>query len=101
MNNTAKKVAELLLSIKAFTFRFDPPYTYTNGLKSPVYLDNRLVMSYPEIRDQIIALYIETIKGKIIVETALENGQITQKEKDSIDVWFENPPAWAKKMGFE
>jgi orotate phosphoribosyltransferase len=214
---TAKKVANLLLSIQAVTFRFNPPFTYTTGLKSPVYLDNRIVMSYPDVRNQIINFYIEAIKeniglpnaewisatataaiphgtlvadrlhlplvyvrpttksygkgnkiegylkkgskvviiedhittadsvvnniktiresgseatycittstyetqksqdslkennitllplttGKIIIQTALENGQITQKEKDSIDVWFEDPPAWAKKMGFE
>jgi orotate phosphoribosyltransferase len=61
----AQKTARLLLSIQAVTFRFDPPYTYTNGLKSPIYLDNRLVMSYPKVRDEIIKLYIQTIKNNI------------------------------------
>src|SRR5437870_2558233 len=61
----ARKAANLLLSIQAVTFRFDPPYTYTSGLKSPIYLDNRLVMSFPKVRDQIINLYILTIKNKI------------------------------------
>lgn len=62
---TAENVALLLLKIGAVTFRFDPPYTYTSGLRSPIYLDNRLVMSYPQVRDQIIDAYIETIKKKI------------------------------------
>jgi orotate phosphoribosyltransferase len=207
----AKKIAKLLLSIGAMTFRFDPPYVYTTGLKSPIYLDNRLVMSYPKVREQIIDAYIEVIKdqigldnvdcisatataaipqgawvagklnlpmvfvrpttksygkggkvegifkkgakiliiedhittaqsvvgnaqairelggivkytvatttfetqkaaellrennvkliplttGKIIVETALEEKLITQKEKESVDEWFKDPPAWA------
>ncbi len=211
---TAKEVAKLLLSIQAVTFRFNPPYTYTTGLKSPVYLDNRVVMSHPEVRSKIINYYVEAIKkhiginnvewisatataaipqgtlvadrlaipmvyvrpttksygkgnkiegylkkgskvviiedhittaesvvnnansirdagsivtycvttttyeteksqhalqqndiiliplttGKIIIETAYENGQITEQEKDSIDTWFQDPPAWASTV---
>src|SRR5260221_9842376 len=65
MKNTSQKVANLLLSINAVTFRFDPPYTYTTGLKSPVYLDNRLVMSYPKVRQEIIACYLQVVKDTI------------------------------------
>ena len=217
MISSDKKIAKLLLSIGAMTFRFDPPYIYTTGLKSPIYLDNRLVMSYPDVRKQIIDAYLEVIKdqiglenvdcisatataaipqgawvagrlnlpmvfvrpttksygkggkvngvfkkgdkvlivedhistatsvagnaeairelggivkycvatttfetiksieklkeiklkllplttGKIIVETALEEKLITQKEKESVDEWFKDPPSWAKKMGLE
>lgn len=61
----SSKVAKLLLSIKAVTFRFNPPYTYTSGLKSPIYLDNRLIMSYPKIRDKIVSYYIDAIKNNI------------------------------------
>ncbi len=61
----AEKTAELLLGIKAVTFRFDPPYTYTSGLKSPIYLDNRLVMSYPSVRNKIVNSYILVLKKKI------------------------------------
>lgn len=217
MTTSDKKIAKLLLSIGAMTFRFDPPYVYTTGLKSPVYLDNRLVMSYPKVRKQVIDAYIEVIKneigienvdyisatataaipqgawvanklnlpmvyvrpqtksygkggkvegifkkganiliiedhittaqsvvgnaeairelggkvkfcvatttyetqkskdllrenkvkllalttGKVIVQTALEEKRISQKEKESIDEWFKDPSAWAKKMGLE
>ncbi len=65
---TAEKVAKLLLSIGAMTFRFNPPFVYSSGLKSPVYLDNRLVMSYPKIRTQIIKFYIHIIKEQIGIE---------------------------------
>lgn len=217
MTTTDKKIAKLLLSIGAMTFRFNPPYIFTTGLKSPVYLDNRLVMSYPKVRTQIADAYIKTIKeniglenvdcisatataaipqgawvadrlnlpmvfvrpttksygkqtqvegvvnknakvliiedhistaasvagnaqairklggivkyviasttyetakskdilkenklkllplttGKIMAETAFEEGLISQKEKDSIDLWFQDPPAWAKKVGLK
>jgi orotate phosphoribosyltransferase len=60
-----KKIAKILLNIKAVTFRFDPPYTYTSGLKSPIYLDNRLVMSYPDQRKIVIDAYIKAIKEQI------------------------------------
>lgn len=60
-----KEAADILLSINAVSFRFDPPFTYTSGLQSPIYLDNRLVMSHPEERSRIIELYIETIKQHI------------------------------------
>jgi orotate phosphoribosyltransferase len=217
MKNASDNVAKLLLSIGAMTFRFDPPYVFTTGLKSPVYLDNRLVMSYPDIRKQIVDAYIDVIKttiglenvdvisatataaiphgawvadrlnlpmvfvrpstksygkqtrvegvfkkgakvlivedhistaasvagnaqairelggivkycvstttyetaksveilkenkikllplttGKLLVETALKQKLITKEEKESIDIWFQDPPSWAKKMGFE
>jgi orotate phosphoribosyltransferase len=68
MISPAQKVAKLLLSIGAMTFRFDPPYVYTTGLKSPIYLDNRLVMSFPKVRKQIINAYIEAIKKEIGLE---------------------------------
>lgn len=212
-----EEVAKLLLKIGAVTFRFDPPYTYTSGLKSPVYLDNRLVMSYPSVRKQIINFYGEVIKkqiglrnvewisatataaiphgawvadklnmpmvyvrpttksygkggkvegylkkgskvliiedhistaesvagnaqairdlggkieycvatttyetqkskdnlnankvklitlttGKIIVETAYENKYLTNDEKKKVDLWFADPPNWAKKLGLD
>ncbi len=67
-NDVSAKAADLLLSVDAVSFRFDPPFTYTSGLLSPIYLDNRLVMSYPEVRKQIIDLYIEVIKEKIGLE---------------------------------
>lgn len=61
----AQDTAELLLKIGAVTFRFNPPYTFTSGIKSPMYLDNRLVMSYPQIRKRIIDLYVKKIKKEI------------------------------------
>lgn len=63
--NISKETAKLLLQIKAVSFRFNPSFTFTSGIKSPIYLDNRLVMSYPEVRKKIIKFYIELIKEKI------------------------------------
>lgn len=64
-NDISAKAADLLLSIDAVSFRFNPPYTYTSGLQSPMYLDNRLIMSYPDVRRKMIDLYIAMIKEQI------------------------------------
>ncbi|MDP3982698.1 MAG: orotate phosphoribosyltransferase [bacterium] len=211
----AEEVSRLLFKINAVSFKFDPPYTFTSGLKSPIYLDNRLIISYPEVRKQIIDYYVQVIKddigldnvdwisgtataaiphaafianelnlpmvyvrsvakkhgkdeqiegylkkgakvlviedhistggssignaeairvaggiveyciattsyesdksvqnfkdsninlhylvsGKQIVDTALQEGVLSQEQKKSVDLWFDNPPVWAEKVG--
>lgn len=59
---TAKKVAEILLSIKAVTLSLKKPYRYASGILSPIYCDNRLLMSYPKERIQIRDFYVQTMK---------------------------------------
>ncbi len=46
----ARQVARMLLEIRAVHFRPDPPFTFTSGLASPVYIDCRKLISYPRIR---------------------------------------------------
>ena len=45
-----KKIAKDLLSIKAVFFRPEEPFTWASGIKSPVYCDNRLTLTAPEVR---------------------------------------------------
>ncbi len=47
------KIAEQLLEIKAVTLKPNEPFTWSSGLKSPIYCDNRLTLSYPAIRKEI------------------------------------------------
>ncbi|MGV2619980.1 UNVERIFIED_CONTAM: orotate phosphoribosyltransferase [Halobacillus marinus] len=51
-----------LLSIGAVKIETEDFFTWTSGIKSPIYCDNRLTMSYPEIRKKIIAAFIEKIE---------------------------------------
>lgn len=51
--STAQKVAELLLQIQAIKLSPKKPFTWASGWKSPIYCDNRLSLSYPEIRNEI------------------------------------------------
>lgn len=57
-----KKIAKDLLSIKAVFFRPEDPFTWASGIKSPVYCDNRLTLTAPEVRDDIENGFAELIK---------------------------------------
>ncbi len=56
-NNTAEKVAKILLEIKGITLNPKKPYRYVSGILSPVYTDCRILMAYPKYR-KIIRSYI-------------------------------------------
>lgn len=57
-----KKIAKDLLSIKAVFFRPEEPFTWASGIKSPVYCDNRLTLTAPDVRDDIENGFAELIK---------------------------------------
>ena len=61
-NETERLIAEDLLKIKAVFFRPDEPFTWASGIKSPVYCDNRLTLTAPEVRDDVENALAETIK---------------------------------------
>ncbi|MCM3089527.1 MULTISPECIES: orotate phosphoribosyltransferase [unclassified Cytobacillus] len=49
------KIAEKLLDIKAVALNPNEPFTWSSGLRSPIYCDNRLTLSHPEVRKEIAA----------------------------------------------
>ena len=51
--NTAEKIAKDLLDIKAVFLRPEEPFTWASGIKSPIYCDNRLTLSYPNVRNDV------------------------------------------------
>ncbi|TBL78183.1 orotate phosphoribosyltransferase [Paenibacillus thalictri] len=60
----AQKVAAALLNIEAVALRPHQPFTWTSGLKAPIYCDNRLTISYPEIRELIADAFVSVIQEK-------------------------------------
>ncbi len=58
-----KQIAQDLLSIKAVFFRPDEPFTWASGIKSPVYCDNRLTLTAPQVRTHVENALAETIKA--------------------------------------
>ena len=59
-----RKLAKELLAIQAVALRPNDYFTWTSGIKSPIYCDNRITMSYPSIRREIAAGMVEVIKEK-------------------------------------
>ncbi len=51
--DTAEKTAELLLQINAIKLNPENPFTWASGWKSPIYCDNRLILSFPIIRNYV------------------------------------------------
>ncbi len=56
------KVAQGLLGIKAVFFRPNEPFTWASGIKSPVYCDNRLILTAPEVRNTVEQAIADTVK---------------------------------------
>ena len=76
---TAQKTAELLLQINAIKLQPQKPFTWASGWKSPIYCDNRITLSYPEIRNFLkehLAKQIESIYGKPDVIAGVATGAI-------------------------
>ena len=63
--NIARTTAKLLLEINAVHFNSIKPFTLTSGLKSPVYIDCRKLISYPKARSILINFCSEIIIKKI------------------------------------
>ncbi|MBQ0092874.1 MAG: orotate phosphoribosyltransferase, partial [Clostridiales bacterium] len=59
MNRT---IAKDLLSIRAVFFRPEEPFTWASGIKSPVYCDNRLTLTAPQVRNDVENGLAETIR---------------------------------------
>ena len=77
--STAKKTAEVLLQINAIKLNPRDPFTWASGWKSPIYCDNRMVLSYPIVRNYIkeeIAKNLENEFGKPDLIAGVATGAI-------------------------
>lgn len=77
--DTAKKTAELLLQINAIKLTPENPFTWASGWKSPIYCDNRIILSYPTIRNYVrdeMAKQVENLYGKPDVIAGVATGAI-------------------------
>lgn len=74
-----RKVAEFLLQIKAVKLSPDKPFTWASGIKSPIYCDNRVTLSYPKTRTYIrqsLAGGIQEIFGNVDAIVGVATGGI-------------------------
>ncbi len=78
---SALKIAEFLLQIKAIKLQPNKPFTWASGWKSPIYCDNRITLSYPKIRTYIRQEFVNAISekyGKPDVIAGVATGGIAQ-----------------------
>lgn len=80
-DDSAYKIAEFLLQIKAIKLSPENPFTWASGRKSPIYCDNRKTLSYPQIRTYIRQEYVNAIEkhfGRPDVIAGVATGGIAQ-----------------------
>ena len=66
-----KEIAKALLSIEAVFLRPEEPFTWASGIKSPIYCDNRLTLTSPEVRTLIEECIARTVKREFPEAQAL------------------------------
>ncbi len=77
--NSAEKTAELLLQINAIKLKPENPFTWASGWKSPIYCDNRIILSYPAIRNYVreeLGKQVEALYGKPDIIAGVATGAI-------------------------
>lgn len=101
---TAQKTASFLMQIKAIKLNPKNPFTWASGWKSPIYCDNRITLSYPEIRrflseqlaEQIKALYGKDIQIAGVATGAIGLGMLVAEQLDAPFLYVRPEP---KKHG--
>lgn len=80
-NDMASQMANFLLTVKAVKLNNEHPFTWASGRKSPIYCDNRVTLSYPEIRTFIRQRFVDVIReawGDVDVVAGVATGGIAQ-----------------------
>jgi orotate phosphoribosyltransferase len=62
--NTAQQTVELLLQINAIKLNSKNPFTWASGWKSPIYCDNRVILSFPAVRNYVRDEFVKQIEAK-------------------------------------
>ncbi|MGK0436810.1 MAG: orotate phosphoribosyltransferase, partial [Flavobacteriales bacterium] len=104
--NTASKVAEYLLQVKAIKLNVEEPFTWASGIKSPIYCDNRVILSYPVIRtyirQQLAELTLEAYgKPDIIAGVATGGIAVGALVAQELDMPFAYVRSQAKAHGLQ
>ncbi|MEK9132207.1 MAG: orotate phosphoribosyltransferase [Patescibacteria group bacterium] len=64
--NTAQEIAKILIDVEAVKVKMNPPFKWASGILSPVYCDNRKLISYPDARKKIVEGFVQMLKEKKI-----------------------------------
>lgn len=99
-----ERIAEFLLSIGAVRLSVSPPFTWTSGIKSPIYCDNRMIYSHPEARSFVVDALAARVKAlhvppDVIAGTATAAIGWAALVADRLDLPFVYVRAKAKEHG--
>src|SRR5574341_1065067 len=64
-DQVSKRVAHLLLNTKSISFNTQDLFEFVSGIKSPVYIDNRKLISYPDARKEIVGYLVKILANEI------------------------------------
>lgn len=92
MKNIAEEVAKELLKIKAVFLRPEEPFTWASGIKSPIYCDNRLILTSPEARNVVEKAIAETVKEKFPEAEVLMGTSTAGIAHAAIAAWILDKP---------
>lgn len=90
--NIAEKVAKELLNIKAVFLRPNEPFTWASGIKSPIYCDNRLILTSPDARKVVEEAIASTVKEKFPDAEVLMGTSTAGIAHAAIAAWILNMP---------
>lgn len=90
--DTAQKVAEALLKIKAVFLRPGEPFTWASGIKSPIYCDNRLILTSPDARKIVESAIADKVKEKFTDADVLMGTSTAGIAHAAIAAWILNMP---------
>ena len=62
--SSKKQTAKILFDLKAVKINVKDPFTFSSGIKSPIYCDNRVILGYPEAREQIVQGFLSIIDAE-------------------------------------
>lgn len=85
-------IAQTLLKIKAVFLSPSKPFTWASGIKSPIYCDNRLILSYPEARKTVEEAIAKTVKEKFPEAEALMGTSTAGIAHAAIAAWILDLP---------
>lgn len=81
--NTSQLIASDLLRINAVTLSPNHPFTWASGIQAPIYTDNRITISYPEVRTDIAEGLVNLISKKF-PNTKVIGGVATAGDRKSV-----------------
>ncbi|MCL4116658.1 UNVERIFIED_CONTAM: hypothetical protein GTU68_039528 [Idotea baltica] len=92
MSEIARKVAQYLLQIKAVELSPSFPFTWVSGIKSPIYCDNRKILSHPSVRNYIIESFCELVDNQYSHANVIAGVATAGIAHAALIAWRENLP---------